>query len=85
MKDLNLGEAVYNFAEVQRQLWAQCAGYSVIATCRRRSAMPNCPVKRGTTTQVVQPPGMNWMPSRVEKRGSGDPKGEGPLSGGCGK
>jgi len=34
--------------------------------------MPNYLVERGTTTQVVQPFGMNWMPSRVEKRGHGD-------------
>ena len=33
---------------------------------------PNCLVERGTTTQVVQPSGMSWMPSREEKRGLGD-------------
>ena len=29
-------------------------------------------VDLGTTTQVVQLSGMNWIPSRVEKRGPGD-------------
>ena len=48
----------------------------LIRTSRPPSTMPNC---------LVKPSGMNWTPSRAEKRGHGDPKEEGALSAICGK